>query len=137
MTTQLSNELFTLELPLNWTSEEMRGSIAVFKISGGTGALNVSATVLAHSSSKSPLDLLNLLSRDAQVDAGFVMPNGLDAVHANKTSEAKLWRYWVIMKQPIAVIASYNCPIEFESAEEADIDAMVSSIKIRDLELRS
>jgi hypothetical protein len=117
-------KFWSVDMPKGWTYQEAGHSVAFFNPEG-VGAFNVSA--YQKSAPVSDLDLRELAdsAQLSEVNAGTASGFACRLVQSNEF----LMKWW-LRSANVMVLATYNCNVEDQGTEEAQISHLLASIEI-------
>ncbi len=121
------NNGIKLKIPNDWKSEESDGLVALYDPENGVGALQLSSYNIG---AASPTDVSKELESYLEDKYENIVVKAIDG-HAYSSVEDEdgiYWRYWLFLKDVIAIFVSYNCDKSDKGVEDSLVEKIIHSI---------
>jgi hypothetical protein len=123
---------WTVSLPDGWTGHN-DPECATFVSKGGPGALQISAAKKNDEVTNEDLCDFAREHLDAGAKTKEVTTGDFTGFTFHYGDGERYWRQWFVRHREVAAFITYNCPLSARGEEDAAVNIIISSLKVRDL----
>jgi len=127
-----SSGYYSLLLPRNWEFEEDDVCVSFYRSDNGIGALQLSAYGTGDRQCAKHV-LMEYLEEEEVTDSSSILHIQNEEKEQALTTYIRLktfYKVWVITKDEILILATYNRSIEESSEEEQEVDKIIASLRV-------